>query len=153
MVRRKAAHVEPMTEPLTGEAFGELLLAQHADLREPQYELVERYDGFLGVIDARAYFRPSDQLDPLEAQACQESVAPGRPRCGRRSPGPAGWVRGTRCCSPGSDDRPVHQHRPGPPRLPPAEPRPGASQWPATDPRPVPESGHRVVRLLVPHGG
>jgi len=70
----KADQVGPTTEPLTGDAFGQLLLTQFADLQEPQYELVERDDGFLGVTDARAYFRQGDQLDPLEAQACQEAT-------------------------------------------------------------------------------
>lgn len=74
MVGDKADQMEPTTEPVTGDAFGQLLLAQYAELREPQYELVERDDGFLGVTDARAYFWPSDQLDPLEAGACQEAT-------------------------------------------------------------------------------
>ena len=66
--------MEPSTEPQIDDAFGQLLLAQYADPQEPQYELVERDDGFLGVTDARAYFSERDQLGPLEALACQEAT-------------------------------------------------------------------------------
>ena len=61
-------------EPQTADAFGQLLLAQHAEPQETQYELVERDDGYLGVTDARSYFCQRDQLGPLEAQACQEAT-------------------------------------------------------------------------------
>lgn len=66
--------MESMFEPQVGDAFGQMLLAQHVDLHEPQYELVERDDGFLGVTDARTYFSQRDQLSPLEALACQEAA-------------------------------------------------------------------------------
>jgi SAM-dependent methyltransferase len=66
--------VEPTTEPVAGDAFGQLLLAQYAELQEPQFELVERDDGFLGVTEARGYFSQREQLGPLEAQACQEGT-------------------------------------------------------------------------------
>lgn len=74
MVGDQPDHVEPTTEPVAGDAFGQLLLAQYAELQEPQFELVERDDGFLGVTEARAYFSQREQLGPLEAEACQEAT-------------------------------------------------------------------------------
>ncbi|MFT4167059.1 MAG: class I SAM-dependent methyltransferase [Microlunatus sp.] len=59
--------------PRLGDAFGELLVAQSRDLTTPQYELVERDDGFLGVTDARIYFRDVAGWGPLEWQACEQA--------------------------------------------------------------------------------
>ena len=61
-------------EPQIGDAFGQMLRAQHADLQRPQHELVERDDGFLGITDARTYFSKPDQLGPLEALACSKAT-------------------------------------------------------------------------------
>jgi hypothetical protein len=62
MVGDQPDHVEPTTDPVAGDAFGQ------------QLELVERDDGFLGVTEARAYFSQREQLGPLEAEACQEAT-------------------------------------------------------------------------------
>jgi SAM-dependent methyltransferase len=59
--------------PRLGDAFGDLLLAQDRDLRLPQYELVERDDGFLGVTDARIYFSEPLEWGPLELRACEQA--------------------------------------------------------------------------------
>lgn len=59
--------------PRLGDAFGELLVAQTCDLATPQYELVERDDGFLGVTDARLYFRETAGWESLERRACEQA--------------------------------------------------------------------------------
>ena len=59
--------------PRLGDAFGELLVAQDCDLATPQYELVERDDGFIGVTDARIYFREAPEWGPLERHACEQA--------------------------------------------------------------------------------
>jgi SAM-dependent methyltransferase len=53
-----------VSEPIVGDAFGEMLKAAHAGLRP--VEVIERDDGFIGTTDPQRYFSEPDQWPSIE---------------------------------------------------------------------------------------